>query len=258
LKSQIRQIISRPSLQPLWLQILKLCHAGLNYGGGQSVEWSGESGALRFALRSIASPPYRDLTLFDVGANNGEYLEVALKELGTTAKIFSFEPQRSSFELLRLRFADNPHVQLRNAALGKESASAKLFFSDDHQSTASMYESSVLGSSHFETIRLITLDQFCHKEGIEKIDILKIDTEGHEMDVLLGASNLLESGGIAAIQFEFGETFLETKYHLRDIFDLLVPRYDIYRVLKQGLSKVSRYSPDLEIYKIANFMCIRR
>jgi FkbM family methyltransferase len=256
LKYQLRQIISRPALQPVWLRLLKLCHAGLNYGGGQTVESSGEIGALDFAVRSIDHPEV--LTLFDVGANDGEYLQAALKVLGSEVKVFSFEPQSSSCEILRSRFSRNERVQICDAALGSEAGSAELYFSSDRESTASLHEVRTLNSLRSETVRVTTIDRFCTDKGIGHIDILKIDTEGHEMDVLLGAAEMLGSDRISAIQFEFGETFLPTKYHFVDIFAFLSPRYRIFRILRRGLVEVVTYSHDLEIYKLANFMCIRK
>ena len=88
--------------------------------------------------------------------------------------------------------------------------------------------------------------------------MLKIDAEGHEMEVLLGARSMIEGGHIHSLQFEFGETFLQTPYHFRDLYDLLAPRYRIYRILRQGLAELPAYSPDLEVYKLANFLCVQK
>ena len=137
LKNWIRNQVSRPALQPLWSKLLKLCHAGMNYGGGQSVENSGEIEALVFAMNSLADKSH--IVLFDVGANNGEYLGVAFKMLGPDARIFAFEPQSSSFSELEAGFASEPRVKLTHAAVSAEVGSAGLFFSSDGQSTASLY-----------------------------------------------------------------------------------------------------------------------
>jgi hypothetical protein len=68
----------------------------------------------------------------------------------------------------------------------------------------------------------------------------------------------MEADRISSIQFEFGETFLATDYHFCDIFDLLSPRYRIYRILRHGLFELTRYSHDLEVFKLSNFMCMLR
>ena len=253
MRQAIRGLLSRPITQPALLKLLKLCHAGLNYGGGQSVESSGEVGALRFlAGAHRRSGPF---TLFDVGANDGEYLAVALRVLGDMRKIYSFEPQTASFEKLRARFGNLSGVELRKAAVGSEVGTADLFFNSEDETAASLHRNSNLGQTHLEKVQLTTIDQICSDAGIVRIDLLKIDTEGYEMEVLHGASSLIERGGISAIQFEFGETFLQTPYHFLDLWNLLSARYRVYRILKHGLIEVLRYSPDLEVYKIANFLC---
>jgi FkbM family methyltransferase len=246
----VRNSLSTPSLQPAFLALLKLCHAVLNYGGGQTVEDSGEIGALEF-LRDRSTGPF---TLFDVGANDGEYLGVAMKVFGARLKAYSFEPQSSSFAILKEKFGDR--VTLRQVALSDAPGSAELFFSSAGETTATLHRGSISGTAKSETVMQTTVDRMCKAEGIERIDLLKIDTEGYEMHVLKGAAKMIESGSVAAIQFEFGDTFLHTAYHFIDFWELLSPRYEIYRILRRGLHRISRYSSDLEIYKIANFLCI--
>jgi FkbM family methyltransferase len=265
MKNGIRQMISRPSLQPVWSALLKVCHAGMNYGGGQSVDASGEIEALHFAMESIqdyypmvgiGSP--RDITIFDVGANSGEYVEVALKEIGSRARVYAFEPQTASYQTLQAKFGYEPRVVLNKLALGSESRTHDLYFNDGHDSTASMVKGAIDARAQSETIEVTSLDAYCESERIERIDLLKIDTEGFEVDVLRGAKRMIESGRILSIQFEFGNTFLGTSYYLYDVFSLLMPHYRMYRVLRHGLTEVHEYTHDLEIYKIVNYMCIHK
>lgn len=256
MKDTIRGWLSRPSTQPALLQLLKLCHAGLNYGGGQSVANSGEIGALRFLLNAIEyTPPF---TLFDVGANDGAYLQSALRVLGNQVKSYSFEPQSASFSELLVQFGSDPRVRLTRAALGKESGTAELFFGQDNETTASLHPNANADQTRTETVRLATIDQICGADGVERIDLLKIDTEGSEMEVLQGASAMLDGARISAVQFEFGETFLTTPYHFADLWALLSPAFTIYRILRNGVVEVKHYSHDLEIYKNPNFLCIRK
>ena len=52
-------------------------------------------------------------------------------------------------------------------------------------------------------LKTITLDTFCEKEKISKIDILKIDVEGFENNVFKGAKNLIDNNKINCIQMEY-------------------------------------------------------
>lgn len=258
LKDSVRNFFSRPGFQPVWSQLLKLCHAGMNCGGGQSVESSGELEALAFAIRSLKGPSSDGVVLFDVGAHDGEYLEAVLPVLGESARVFSFEPQSSSFQILQDRFASAPRIALRNVALGKQGGTVTLFSAGEGESTASLHKSRDLGQGHSEVVQITTIDDICEAEGIDRIHVLKIDTEGHEMDVLAGGRRMLDEGRIETIQFEFGETFLGTGYYFRDAFDMLSPRYTLYRILRSGLCRITDYTHDLEIYKLTNFLCIRK
>jgi len=254
LQYQIRNLLSRPSTQPLFSRLLTLCHAALNYGGGQSVGSSGELDVLR--LLRDASWRSNPCTVFDVGANDGEYLTAVLDVLGEGARVWCFEPHASSFRALQSSFAAHPRVQARNLALGREPGVAHLHFEADGSTTASLAANTAGHAS--EEVQVDTVDQVCQNERIEHIDLLKIDTEGYEMDVLQGASQMINAGRIRSIQFEFGHTFLATPYHFSDLWELLAPQYVIHRILRRGMVEISRYSHDLEIYKIANFFCVHK
>jgi len=227
----------------------------MNYGGGQAVWDSGEIGALRFALNK--SGKAGDFVVFDVGAHRGDYVEEALRVVDGRLRAFSFEPQDACFEILRARYGSEPRVSLHKIAISKQVGVAELFFAEQGESYASLCRQSDV-QTKAQNVRVTTVDQFCHENGVGRIQILKIDTEGQEMEVLQGASRMIQEGRIDFIQFEFGDTFLHTPYHFVDIWDYLSNRYAIYRILRHGLAELKRYSHDLEIYKNANFLSIRR
>lgn len=212
--------------------------------------------ALEF-LRS-ANTSSRPFTLFDVGANDGQYLSCALRVLGKEVNAYSFEPHSDGFEALRKRFAGDSRVNLRNSGLSSESGEAELLFDTAGETKASLNRIVNAVQTHSETVRMTTVDELCADERIDRLDLLKIDTEGHEMEVLLGAREMMGNSRVAAIQFEFGDTFLHTPYHFVDFWELLSPDYTIYRILRRGLLKVQHYNSDLEIYKIANFLCLHQ
>jgi FkbM family methyltransferase len=255
MNNAIRNLLSRPWLQPPLTALLKLCHAGLNYGGGQAVWDSGEIGALRFALNK--SEKGGDFVVFDVGAQRGDYVEEALRVVDGRLKAFSFEPQDACFEILRAHYESDPRVSLHKAAISNHVGVAELFFGEHGESVASLCRQSD-AQTNTQKVRVTTVDQFCDENSVGRIQFLKIDTEGREMEVLQGASSMIQEGRIDFIQFEFGDTFLRTPYHFLDIWDYLSNRYAIYRILRHGLAELKRYSHDLEIYKNANFLSIRR
>lgn len=228
----------------------------MNYGGGQTVSESGELEALRWLDESAQAGPF---VLFDVGANDGQYLDSALKVLrATEVRAYSFEPQPACFDTLHTRFNGARRVHLYQLALGKEPGSASLYFDATGDTTATLHHVADGGGKQSETVKIGTLDGFCEAERIDRIDLLKIDTEGYEMDVLLGARKMIQSGVVAAIQFEFGDAYVHTPYHFADFWELLTPQFIFFRILRNKLERITDYSTDLEIYKTANFLCVRR
>ena len=255
MRNTIRNLLSRPWLQPPLAALLRACHAGLNYGGGQSVSDSGEIGALRFALNM--SGKAGDFVVFDVGAHDGAYVEAARRVVDSRLRAFSFEPQDVCFEILRARYESDPRVSLHKTAISNHVGAGELFYAEQGESFASLSRQSD-AQTKAQKVRVTTVDQFCDENGVGRIQFLKIDTEGQEMEVMQGASRMIEEGRIDFIQFEFGDTFLHTPYHFVDIWDHLSNRYAIYRILRHGLAELKLYSHDLEIYKNANFLSIRR
>jgi FkbM family methyltransferase len=255
MRNTIRNLLSRPWLQPPLAALLRACHAGLNYGGGQSVSDSGEIGALRFALNM--SGKAGDFVVFDVGAHDGAYVEAARRVVDSRLRAFSFEPQDVCFEILRARYESDPRVSLHKTAISNHIGAAELFFAEQGESFASLCRQSD-AQTKVQKVRVTTVDQFCDENGVGRIQFLKIDTEGQEMEVLQGASRMIQEGRIDFIQFEFGDTFLHTPYHFVDVWNYLSDRYAIYRILRHGLAELKLYSHDLEIYKNANFLSIRR
>jgi hypothetical protein len=104
-----------------------------------------------------------------------------------------------------------------------------------------------------ERIALTTLDSYCAFEGIQKIDFLKIDAEGHDLEVLKGASTMLAEGRITYVQFEFGGANIDSRTFLRDFVTLLTPRYSLWRLLSDGV-ELLEYSEREEIFITTNFL----
>jgi FkbM family methyltransferase len=104
-----------------------------------------------------------------------------------------------------------------------------------------------------EEINLTTIDSFCVSNGIENIDFLKIDVEGHELNVLQGAKRMIENEKIRFIQFEFGGCNIDSRTFFQDFFYLLNDKYKIYRVFRNGLIPIVRYSETNEIFLTVNY-----
>jgi FkbM family methyltransferase len=198
----------------------------------------------------------------DVGANIGDYTaEVLLYH--PEAIIFAFEPHPMSFKKLSDRFSASPtQARLHNIGLGSCREELPVFdYAEREGSThASLYRG-VLEQVHKErkiatrTVCITTLDQFALENGLEEIDLLKIDTEGHELEVLKGATRLLSKGAISLVQFEFNEMNVVSRVFIKDFFDLLI-EFDFYRLARGRLIPLGDYNSRYEIFKFQNILAV--
>ena len=257
-KRRMGNLLSGPFFQPLWESLHKLSLHRMNYGRGVTVEGSGEKWVLAYLGRM-----HRDksgLTLFDVGANSGLYTTEMVLTFGDRADIFSFEPNGAAFAQLSGNLRGNPRVHCFNLGLSDQAEKALLFAPEEASGTASLYHRHLdhchIVMNPVGEVSLETLDRFCASAGIGEIDFLKIDVEGHELKVLKGASNMIRSGRVKAIQFEFGDCNIDSKTYFKDFFELLDPFYEMYRILRRGLRRIRSYDERYEVFKGTNYLAL--
>ncbi len=232
----------------------------MNIGTSGNSYKSGELAVLNLVKSHIANK--RNSIIFDVGANIGEYSLKAAEILSQECTIHSFEPSRHAFSQLAERTYIEKRIHAWNFGMSSEIQSADLIADRSGSSLASLYHRDLdhidTAEYKLESVSLQTIDEFCKRENIGHIDFLKIDVEGHEFEVLKGAKNLIESGGIEIIQFEFGGTQIDSRTYLRDFYRLLQPHYNIHRVVKDGICLMLNYREVYEQFSFSNFIALHK
>jgi FkbM family methyltransferase len=127
-------------------------------------------------------------TLIDVGANIGQTAQRLVQRFPDAA-IYSFEPVPATFAELQYNTVSFAGVECVNVALGDAPGEATI--TTDRQGQNTLMRG--VSSNGKATIRVSTLDAFCAERGIDRIDLLKIDTEGFEMAVLRGSTGMLSN-----------------------------------------------------------------
>jgi len=141
--------------------------------------------------------------IFDVGANIGQTANQFAHSF-PQAKIFSFEPVKATFETLRKNTIKAGNIICFNLALGSKAERAKINLHANSQLNSLIVNSQTDASSSNEEINIKTIDQFCQENNIDKIDILKTDTEGFDLNVIKGAENLLKANKVLFVFSEVG------------------------------------------------------
>ena len=128
-------------------------------------------------------------TVVDVGANVG-FFSMMVRDLFPKSNIYSIEPVPQIYECLKKNLNDE-QSRVFNLAISNINTKVKMSFKKDESAFSHIVrdsELSKLNEPGIIEVEAVTLDSFCIKNGINNIDILKIDTESFELEVLEGAS----------------------------------------------------------------------
>lgn len=223
------------------------------------LNWAeGDTGEERF-LRSYLSSTEQPV-VFDVGAHHGNY---ALKVLSicSSAQLFAFEPHPVSFGKLS-EAGKKDGFSVFQCGLGSAEGTSLLYDydNDDGSEHATLFKDVIedifTSSSTSHVVHVRKLDDIIEELHIAKINLLKVDTEGNELDVLRGAERSIRSGKIDVIQFEFNEMNVISRTFFKDFFDFL-PEYDFFRLTREGAIHLKTYRPWLcEIFAFQNIVCV--
>jgi FkbM family methyltransferase len=190
--------------------------------------------------------------VFDVGANVGHWCRKLL-ELNPQAQVFLFEPSPDCQQ--RLSEQKFPGTRLIPAAVGSEPGRASFHFSSEFDDSASLYarRDSYFHNQAYRTIEveMVTIDSIIEKYEIPFVDFMKMDTEGHELFVLRGAEQALQSKRIGALAFEFGSGNVNSRTFFRDFWELLTAHgFSIARLAPSGKAlPLSDYYEDCEYFR---------
>ena len=198
--------------------------------------------------------------VLDVGANFGKYSKL-VQHFNPSANIYAFEPHPKTYKkLCEIMQKNNFHAV--NAAVGEAEGTLSLYdYAEKDGSThASLFKDVIEGIHDAESIAhevdVIRLDDFIKSNGLQNISLLKVDTEGNELNVLKGALESIKAGKIKAIHFEFNEMNVASRTYFRDFWSLL-NNYDFFRLLPSGMIKIDKYSPvQTEIFAYQNIVAI--
>ncbi len=197
--------------------------------------------------------------VFDVGANIGNWARYCLGVV-PDLRMHLFEP--SAFTFKKLQSREWPaSVKLSNLGLGERKEQLILNIAGDGAGMNSIHKRHgvkgclMAAGTSTEIIQIQTLDVYCVDNGINHIDILKVDVEGHEMAVFKGASSMLSKQKINLIQFEYGGCNYDARVYLLDIWNLLEScGYAIGKIYPNRIEMIDKYQQHLETFKYANFI----
>ena len=135
------------------------------------------------------------MVVFDVGANIGYYSLIVAGLVGVDGRVHAFEPTPALAERIRLNRALNAltHITVNQVAVADASGTASLHISLEDPEANSLFQMEA-GTNQI-SVPTTTLDTYAADAALARIDFIKIDCEGSELNVLRGATSLLNENG---------------------------------------------------------------
>ena len=197
----------------------------------------------------------------DIGANIGYFTLIFARLVGEKGKVFAFEPEPNNFNLLKKNIEINGYknVNLINKAVSNKSGKIKLYIDNVNYGGHSLIAE--IPNRQSIEIESIKLDDFFSAN--KKIDFIKIDVEGAELEVLKGMSNLLNQKDDIKILLEFNPLMLKSfGVTTQEYVNLLIRfNFKIYELDKKTENlKQIKSQHDLTKIKLGNWinlLCIK-
>ena len=183
----------------------------------------------------------KDKIVFDIGCFRGNFTKNFIKnekKLGIKSNFFLFDPNPNVKNYLKL-ILENTQIKYFNLALDNSNSKKKFYLNNFFEPSGSSLSTVIRDDKKWKSTRKIimqifqpfkkiedfaeinvqtqTLDDFCLDEKIENIDVIKMDTEGNELNILKGAIRLLSENKINVIYTEISDTkknFLEKEKYI--------------------------------------------
>jgi FkbM family methyltransferase len=164
-----------------------------------------------FETRWLKSAIGPGMTVVDVGANAGYYTWLAAHLVGSTRRVVAFEPGPYAFECLQRVIQENGvrNVICNQIALSESPGTRTLYIPRPSEGNYNPSLSPYLPDMSAIEIVADRLDDVLDRLQIGRVDLMKVDVEGHELEVFRGAARSIRQNRIASVLCEFNEGYQE-------------------------------------------------
>ena len=196
----------------------------------------------------------------DIGGNVGNY-SLEIRKYFPNVNIHIFEPQKINIIILENKFIYDTKIKINKNALSDCETKMILYSNTLGSGLASLSKRNL---DHFninfdltEEVSVIRFEDYWKSTlGSQIIDFVKIDVEGHELNVLNGFGDAINFCKL--IQFEFGGCNIDTRTFFHDFYIFFKNnKFEIYRLTPIGLQLIENYSEFDESFITTNFLCVK-
>lgn len=196
--------------------------------------------------------------IFDVGSNKGGFTDIMLEEFKDKCSLHLFEPNSKLLSFTEIKYEYKKNIVYNETALYNTCKEKTFFYFENENNELSSLEDGCEEWKGLPTkqkqVITDTVDNYCEKNDIKFIDLLKIDAEGSDYKILLGATKMLSENkiGIATVEYgyhynRFGALFKSVIYLVKQY------GYDVYEYKNDNYNKIDAANFE-EDYRFENFI----
>jgi len=158
---------------------------------------------LKSDLERLGFSPAKAQVILDIGANDGRWLTIVY-EIFPRATIHAFEPVPTTFEALCSNVEKRPRVRTYCQGFSSEAKNISMQIYENSRVNSMETAEIQVGHRPVKTINVQcgTLDAWLDGLAVDEIDFIKIDVEGHELQVLRGGINMFREARAAFLLIE--------------------------------------------------------
>lgn len=230
-------------------QVARLLTSEVRLDGANDIGMNGEEIVQRVAL-GFDSP-----VVLDVGSHFGEWSLSLLSQPGNPPILHAFEP--STYSASRAMAALGDRAKVHQIALSDHVGAMQLLIVHEGAGSNSLvpFTDRARVSGLREQVTVSTFDDFCLEQAVDRVTLLKIDAEGHDLAVIRGAKRMLNTQAIQMVQFEYNSRWIDARTFLLDAFEVLQGHsYRMGKVTPRGIEMYPHWHPELESFREGNYL----
>ncbi|MDC0343797.1 FkbM family methyltransferase [bacterium] len=215
----------------------RLGHIGLRfYLYRENLSFDPDVNGERFLLAALSKHGYDCGTIMDIGANIGGWADMAIN-IWPAANLHLIDSSPSAVATLKKKYAGMVKLRIHHVAIGLEEGTITVAENAD---TLSHSRVEVARKGARNKLRMVSGAALCRAAKIEKIDLLKVDTEGFDLDVIHGFGDMIAQRKVGILQFEHYAVSMCYRRPFSDAMQLLHDAgYQLAKLFPDGVRLVT-------------------
>lgn len=199
------------------------------------------------------------ITCFDIGAHeghwSGEFLRQRAKCKPGNLSLRMIEPVSYLHAKLAENFSSYEDCIVDKLAFSNRTGNGKFYVDDESAGNNSLTQKP---GSAIELVSLSAFDDYLENNDIRESLFVKSDAEGHDFDILLGATKTLQRGQVEVWQFEYSHHWINQRAFLKNVFDFISDKpYRLGKICNKKIVLYQRWHSELERFFEANYVLVK-